>query len=249
MGIGITKINSAIGLAGASTTLAFSGAVAAGSTLVAGGFDYSGGSPASPAISDTVNGAWSVKKYAVLTADALVEVWLATFENTATGTPTVTWDPGGSADMGGWFIAEITSASTPTSVDVIPAASQQATSTPSIASGTLAQANEILIALMSGQTKGGTVTIAGDGTYTELVNQGDNTGSQMGQAQYKIVATTTSDQADWTLTDSGGGADNKISILISIKEAAAGGAPPAVLDRPRGSSRPFPFLPGSPSPR
>lgn len=222
--IGITKINTNTSQTGASTTLSFSGSVAAGSTLVAGGFDYSGGSPGSPAISDTVNGAWAVKKYAQLNADSNVEIWLATFENTTGGTPTVTWDPSGSADMGGWFIAEITGASTPTSVDVIPAKTDAAGVTPSIASGTLAQANEIILAVMAGATNNGTVTIVGDvaGGYTGLVNQGDNATTQMGQAQYKIVASTASDTADWTITDVGGGAFGKVAILISIKEGSGG---------------------------
>lgn len=223
--ISITKINTNTLQTGASTTLAYSGAVAAGSTLIGGGFDYSGGAPASPAISDTVNGAWTVKRYATLTADGNVEIWAATFENTAAGTPTVTWDPGGSADMGGWFIAEITGATTPTSVDVVPAASQQAnTNTPSIASGTLSQANEIIIAITSGQTNDSAPAITGDGTYTQLVNQPDNLTSQMGQAQYKITSSTTTDTADWSVADTAINNRNKVSILLSVKEG--GGVPP-----------------------
>ncbi len=226
MAIGITKINTNTLQTGASTTLAFSGAVAAGSTLVAGGFDYSGGSPASPSISDSVNGAWTVQRYYHALTDVNIEVWLATKENTAAGTPTVTWDPSGSADMGGWFIAEITGVDA-ASVDVVPAANKTVTTTqPFIASGTLAQANEILIAVMTGITEQGVVAIAGDGTYTEIVNQGNNATSQMGQAQYKIVASTSSDTADWTITDApivGQDDRESASILIGIKAAAGGG--------------------------
>lgn len=224
----ITKINTATIITGDSTTLAYSGAVAAGSTLVAGGFDFNSTGPVTaPAVSDTVNGAWTVKKYAFQSGTNGIECWLATFENTAAGTPTVTWNPAAaSADMGGWFIAEITSATTPTSVDVVPAVNQTTGLTPSITSGTLAQANEILIAVMTGDTNTGTVTIAGDaaGGWTDLVNQPDNSSSQMGAAQYKIVASTSSDTADWTITDSGGTGKDKISILISIKAAAGGAA-------------------------
>lgn len=212
---------------GASTTLAYGSNVTAGSVLVAGGFDFnSSATPASPTITSSNNGTWTVRKYAQLTADANVEGFLATKDNATAGADTVTWDPNGSADMGGLFICEVTGATNP-SLDVVPATSQQAnTDTPSIASGTLAQANEVIFAVMTGATRGGTVTITGDGTYTELVNNGDNGTSQMGQAQYKIVATTTSDQADWTISgDTGGGQFTKVSILISLKEA--GGSPPA----------------------
>lgn len=220
--LAVVNCATATKLSGASTTQTYPGALTSGSTLVAGGFDYSGGAPASPVISDSVNGAWTVQKYAAMTADGNVEVWLATKENSAAGTPTVTWDPNGTADMGGWFICEVTGAAT-ASVDVKPAASQQNTLTPSIASGTLAQADEVLFAVMTGASFNTSISLAGDGTYTALVNQPDNTTSQMGHAQYKIVATTTSDQADWTVTDAGGGAFGKVSILISLKQAASGG--------------------------
>ncbi|MES2360039.1 MAG: hypothetical protein V4529_16990 [Gemmatimonadota bacterium] len=230
MAIGITNITTATIISGGSTTLAFSGSVTAGSTLVAGGFNFNNSTTGSPAISDSINGTWTVKKYAngfVSTFNQNTELWLATFENTAGGTPTVTWNPNGtSADMGGWFICEVTGAATPTSVDVTPAMNATTGLTPSITSGTLAQAAEVLFAVMTGDTTNGTVTIVGDaaGGYTDLVNQGDNSSSQMGACQYKIVASTSSDTADWTITDVGGIGQGKGSILISIKEAAGGAA-------------------------
>jgi hypothetical protein len=239
MALAITNTRNQTGASGGSTTLAYSGAVSAGSVLVAGGWNYNGSaSPASPAISDSVNGSWTVRKYAGLTADANDELWLATFDNSGAGTPTVTWNPNGaSADMGGWFIAQVTGAANP-SLDVTPATSQQTTITPSIASGTLAQADEILFAVMTGFTENGTVTITKDATYTELANQPDNATSQMGEAQYKIVAVTTTDTADWTVTDgSSGSGFGKVSILISLKQAAAGGATSRPVFRSPGSLR------------
>lgn len=222
MAIAVTNIASATAISGASTTRAYGSAVTAGSTLVAGGFNYDS-TPASPTISSSNNGSWTVKKYGQLTADTNLEVWLATKENATAGADTVTWDPPGTADMGGWFICEITGVATASTTDVTPAVSQTNGVTPSVASGTLAQAAEALFAVMGAATANPVVTIAGDGTYTQLVNNGDNA-TQAGQAQYKIVASTASDTADWTITDGGGGGVGKVSILISIKEATGGGA-------------------------
>lgn len=225
MALGVTKVNSATnigsGVAQASTTLTYSGAVAAGSTLAAGGFYYNDtGSSTTPAVSDSVNGAWTVQSYHSLAVDTNIQVWLAAFPNTASGTPVVTFDPSGSAFIGGFFICEVTGAAV-ASVDISGISNAQtSTTTPLIASGTLGQADEVIFAAFS-SNYGATDTITKDATYTELVNFGDNAVSQAGEAQYKIVATTTSDQADWTLSPTNG---NTIAVLLSIKQSGGAAA-------------------------
>jgi hypothetical protein len=225
MAIAVTNLRSVTAVGGAaSTTLAYLSAVTAGSTLFGGGANFNG-SHASPAISDGVNGSWAVQSYATVPVSASIETWLATFENTGAGTPTVTNNPAGaSADVGIFFIGEATGSSTPTSVDKSGLSHADGGSkTPFVASGVLAQANELLLAVTSG-TWGGTpavTSITADPTYTTIVSNPDQS-TQLGHAQYKIVATTTSDQADWTIVpatapDPGDG----VAIMMSIKAAAA----------------------------
>lgn len=221
----VTNTRAATAISGsASTTLAYLSAVTAGSTLVAGGADFNT-AHASPAYSDSVNGAWTTRAYDHLASASDVEVSLAAFENTGAGTPTVTFNPaGGSADIGAWFIAEVTGATTPTSVDKALTSAPAASNAPGIASGTLAQADEVIVAMMTGDHGGTpTLTLSGDGTYTALVSNNDQS-VQMGQAQYKIVAVTTTDTADWSLTPTAApNPGNPVMALISIKVAGGGG--------------------------
>lgn len=232
MALAVVNTNSATNIGSsvsqASTTLAFPGAVTAGSTLVAMGFSYNdtGVAITAPAVSDGTNGAWTVRFIQnSISIDLNISAFIAYFQNSAGGvTPTVTWDPSGSAFMGGFWIGEVTGAAA-ASVDVTPAISvQTATTAFSIASGTLAQANEIIFAVMSSDFPNAR-TITPDATYTQAVEFEDNAASQAGNAQYKIVASTTSDTADWTIS---GAAANGISGLVSFKDSGGG----AVASKP-----------------
>jgi hypothetical protein len=86
-------------------------------------------------------------------------------------------------------------------LDQVPTETTGSGTAPNISSGTLTQAAELIVAFMTIDTAfNGTITP--DATYTEIgENQQNNTG-QAYSAQDKIVAVTTSDQADWTLSTS-----------------------------------------------
>ncbi len=215
-----TKSTNSIGGSSlASTTLTYNGSVTTGSTLVALGFFYNDtGSLVAPAVSDTVNGAWTTPGYAHASGgfDNNIAIFIAIFPNTVSGTPTVTLDPSGNAFIGGFWIGEVTGAAA-SSLDVTSAANEQTTSTPFVATGILAQADEVIFAVMSTDFANSN-TITPDATYTEAVEQESNAGSQAGSGLYKIVATTASDQADWTSVSA-----DYLSKLITLKSAAAGG--------------------------
>jgi hypothetical protein len=197
--------------------LAYSGAVTAGSTLVFAAWWYNDtGSVTSPTVSDTVNGAWTVQSYLSFSAaDANIQVAVGTFENTGAGTPTVTFNPDGNAYVGGFAIGEVTDAAT-SSIDKSNVTGQNASSqAPSIASGALAQADEAIFAAFSSNFSG-TQTINKDATYTEWAEEESNA-TQAGASQYKVVASTSSDTADWTF---GGGTGGWVAALMSIKKTA-----------------------------
>src|SRR5581483_767775 len=226
----VSNLRTATAISGASsTTLTYSGAVTAGSTLVMGSANYNT-SHGTPAVSDSVNGSWSpgttTGSYGAGAGDANIEDYLYSFPNTSSGTPVVTNNPAGSStDVGTWFIAEVLGALSSSRDIVNKNGELTANNTPSIASGTLAQADEVIFAMMTGSF-GGTPSVtalSGDGTYTEIVNNKDQS-VQMGQAQYKIVSSTASDTADWSVTPatSPNPGDSQ-SVLISIKVSAGGG--------------------------
>lgn len=191
----------------AGTTLAFLSAVTPGSTLVVGGGNYG----AAPTISDSVNGAYSAGASRSYAPDTASKVTLAYFYNTAAGTPTVTFNTTG---IGYFFICEVTNAIA-SPLDVSVNADGASGTAHSLASGTLAQADEVIFAIAGGYV-GGTIAITADPTYTELVMQDDNNTNVGGQAQYKIVSSTASDTADWTWAS----AAPTLKALMSLKVTA-----------------------------
>jgi hypothetical protein len=96
-----------------------------------------------------------------------------------------------------------------------------ASSTPNVASGVLAQANEVIVAMCS--HTGGNTSIAPDATYTQIGENENNSTGQTYNMQFKIVASTSSDTADWTL----GAARDWFALLASFQESAGGGATPS----------------------
>ena len=96
---------------GTTRAKAFPGAVAAGSTLVAGAVLYNANGGVALSASDTVNGAWpTVNQKDVDVTRALAVV--CAFPNTAAGTPTVTLTASAAAnsDWGFIFVAEVVDA-------------------------------------------------------------------------------------------------------------------------------------------
>lgn len=90
---------------------------------------------------------------------------------------------------------------------------------PLVVSGTLAQANEVLVGIALHTGADATWAVDTGGGYTQISENEDNDTGQTYSSQYKVVAVTTSDQADWTL----GASRTWTARLVSFKEAAAGG--------------------------
>jgi hypothetical protein len=140
--------------------------------------------------------------------------------NVAGAATTITWtelDPG-SMDLEA-DILEFAGAVTSSALDQAPTATSGTSAAPAIASGTLSQADEVIVAIAS--HTGSDTTWAPDGTYTQISENEDNDTGQTYSSQFKIVATVASDTADWTL----GASRTWFATLATFK--AAGGAPPA----------------------
>lgn len=149
-------------------------------------------------------------------ANSHIEIWYAA--NAAAGDTTLTfgWSAGsGNGQLEG-DVLEFSSAATGSPADAT--ATNTGTSTgPSVASGALSQADEVLIALAS--HTGTDTTFAPDGTYTQISENEDNDTGQTYHSQYRIVASASSDTANWTL----GASRAWFAVLASFKGAAAGG--------------------------
>jgi len=146
-------------------------------------------------------------------------------ENHPGGTIKVTVNPDGSSADIDFTVSEVSGAATSGALDKTAANSSAGTS---VATGVLSQANEIIFGIYTHQ--GATSTLSPDtaGGYTEIGENENNAGGQCYNAQYKIVASTASDTADWT------GPSGECCVA-TFKEAAAGAAAkahPALLAGP-----------------
>ena len=140
------------------------------------------------------------------------------FPNSVAATVKVTVNPpGASADID-FTLSEVSGAATASPLDA-QVRSAGTSNAPNVVSGTLAQANEIIFAVMTHD--GATAALTPDATYTQIGENENNSTGQCYNAQYKIVAATTSDTADWSKATS----VNWETVLASFKEAAAGETP------------------------
>lgn len=141
-------------------------------------------------------------------------------ENHPGGTVKVTVDPNGTSSDIDFTVSVVHSTNGAFSASLDKALAEQdvTTGTPNIATGTLVQADEIIFAIITHQEANTTFTP--DGTYTQIGENENNATGQCYNAQRKIVATTTSDVADWTL---GASRDSQM-CLASFKEPAGGAA-------------------------
>lgn len=135
-------------------------------------------------------------------------------ENHPGGNIKVTIDPNGTSSDIDFTVSVVSGAVTSGSLD--KAVSDVDYSANNISSGTLAQADEILFAICTHQTGTQTLTPDTAGGWTQIGENEDNSSGQCYNAQYKIVASTTSEVADWT------GPFGVLEMcLASFKEGAA----------------------------
>lgn len=210
----------------ASTTQLRAG-VTAGNLLVVPVAYFHGGGRTITVTSSPTN-TWSQHVSINGDANSHIAIWYA--QNVASGdtTLTFTWSAGSGDGQLEGDILEWSSAATTGAADATVTNSSTGNS-PSVTSGTLAQEDEVILAIVS--HTGNDVAITPDGTYTQISENEDNNLGQTYNSQYKIVASTTSDTADWSLASSRAW----FAALASFKGAAAGGGQPRWL---RGSGVP-----------
>jgi hypothetical protein len=155
--------------------------------------------------------------------DANSHIQIAYAMNVAGAATTITLQQGAGAGSGDieCDVIEFSGAATTGALDVTPTPTTGSSTTPAIASGTLAQSDEVLIAMAT--HTGGDATWAVDtgGGYTQISENEDNDTGQTYSAQRKIVAATTSDTADWTL-----GASRSWTAILASFKGVGGGPPP-----------------------
>lgn len=146
--------------------------------------------------------------------------WIAFCPNATGGATTVTYDPDGSGDFT-YTISEWTGGQADAAAEDVNASSDPASSNaPSLASGVLGQADEVVIAVLC--HNGTTTTLAAHGSSgvtNQLGESENNSTSQAHSVLYQIVSATTSVTAQWAL----GAARSTAIAIVSFKAAAGGG--------------------------
>lgn len=205
-----------------SATNAFASTILAGSLLVSGCAIFNASGVPEATISDNVNGTWSTNTGFLVTAESVAQVQVNAFPNSAAGTVTVTCNPTGSSADIDLMLFEITGAVTSSPRDVNVTASgttNSAGGNATVTTGTLAQADEILIAGMSHGDAGATLTQdTADGFTLANENENNSTG-QTFLFQYKIVTVTTSLAVDTAYGSAVSGGSPWFTGVTSYKAA------------------------------
>lgn len=231
----VRQIKVSVRVGGAvSANNTFTSSVLAGSLLLAHTSMWNGGGTGESVISDGTNGTWGSAATTgyFISGDANSELQLNAFPNSGAASITVTSNPPGSAADIDLTLMEITGAVTSSPRDVsVTNTGTFPTFDPftyTITSGTLAQANELVIV---GHSHIGTpralTTDTGD-SFTQADENEDNSTGQCFHLQYKLVSATTSLTANATSADpasSGGVSQTWFAGLASYKEAAAAAVP------------------------
>lgn len=212
---GFIQGNSADAGTVSSTTLAYNGAVTAGSTLVVVA-RYGGAADNLTSISDSVNGAWS--QFPVRQVDSNIGVlYMAFFVNTTTGTPTVTINFSAAASLR-WSVLEYGPCATTNVLDVSNAVNiDVGTGSPATAQITTTNANDILVS--------GLATNVGSGT----VSEGAGFTQRFSVATSKLVVSDQTVAATGTYNDAYTDTlvtETYISGIISLKVAGGAAAKP-----------------------
>lgn len=197
MALEVRQILASSRSSGTSLTRTYASSVLSGSLLIAHGSVFNSGGSGEPTVSDTVNGTWSGYSTTgyFISGDADSEIYLWSFPNTAGGTPAVTMNPPGTSSDNDLTLMEITGAATssPRDISVTNTGSVPASSgvTTSVVTGTLAQANEILISSLSHTADNRGLTNDTGDSFTQADENEINSSGQTFHLQYKIVSATT----------------------------------------------------------
>lgn len=203
-----------------SSVLAYPGAVSAGNTLICA--IRVGAAITAISVSDDVNGAWTVTS-TDFTGDTLI---VAYFQNSATGTPTVTgsWTGGGSIRT---IILDYTGVAA-ASVDQLQAADNGTppVALPSTASVTTTVASEILIAIWEG-SGGSAITSNGTGS-----NPSSGWTNRFAVDVGKLVAddVTVSSTGTYNEVWNNPSVDGGSSCIVTLKASGAAASPFIPLD-------------------
>lgn len=205
-----------------SITRTYASAVLSGSLLVASGSIFNANGTTDPALSDSVNGAWAAATtsgfFFADPSHAETQIGMWSFPNSAAGTPQVTMDPPGGGSDNDLTLFEITGAATTTPRDVSVTASGVSNSA-AVTTGTLAQADEIVIAVTSQVNPTTTLTNDTADSFTQADENENNSTGQCFHTQYRIVTATTS----LTVNTAIGASVGWFTAVASFKQAAAGG--------------------------
>jgi len=177
---------------------------------------FSAGTPETWTVTGSLNGAYTpaISEATPATAAACIGIFYK--ENSTAGSETVTIDPDGATADVNFTFSEVSGGQTSGALDntATNVDGTALSNTPNVATGALDQADEIIFALMT--YEGTDTTIAPDGTYIEIGEDENNSTGQAYNSQYKIVASTSSDTADWTL----GGNFDWACCVATFKQAA-----------------------------
>jgi hypothetical protein len=198
-----------------NTTTQLINGVAAGSLLVAP-IAYYHGQGRTITITSSPSNSW--QQAVIANGDANSHIAIIYALNVASGntTLTYTWSAGSLDGQLEGDILEFSSAATAAGLDA-NVTNSGSSSGPSVTSGTLAQADEVVIAMGSHTGNDTTWAVDTADSYTEISENEDNDNGQTYSSQYKIVAATTSQVVNFTL----GASRSWFACLASFKGAAA----------------------------
>lgn len=207
---------------------AFTSGVTGGSLLIAHTAMFNSSGTGESVVSDATNGSWGTAADTgyFIGGDADSEIQLNAFPNSGAASITVTTNPpGASADID-LSLLEIGGAATSTPRDVAVTAGPTnwagtGGATTAVATGTLAQAAEIVISSFSHTRDNRTLTEDTGDSFTNADENESNSSGQTFLVQYKIVAATTSVTVNGAIGAGIDGSGDWFTGVASYKEAAA----------------------------
>ena len=180
-------------------------------------------------ISDDVNGTHTQAFSKTRIGDSNQEIHCYYFANAGSGSTTVTVNPGGASSLINAFVAEFSGVVTTSPLDTTAtdeaAISASSTYTASITTGTLAQAENVVVGIYRHSCT--THTTAPGSTYTELAESETSSFSPY-NGEYKLVSSTSAVTVDWAEATNSGGACAWIAGAAVFKAAAGTTAAPLV---------------------
>lgn len=190
-------------------------------------------------VSGSINGTYTVATGSPVLPDANSQAHTQYFENAAGGTETVTFDPVGASSDIDAVVVEVSGAATSGALDQYVEATgtvaDNAPGTATVTTATLAQANNIVLAVMT-HTGGSLRTLTTDAAFTFIAEDEDNATSQAIHTEYKLVTATTAVTATVAIGSANDGGLTWGIAASVFKEAAAGGGTAPFL-RPRAVGR------------